>query len=116
MNIKVFYDSIGGSYEDAIQRLMNDTLIEKFLKKFKDYDFSKLTSAVNDKDYYQIFVEAHTLKGVALNLSLMKLGESASKLTELLRGEERNSVPYEQIYNLYQLIERNYNLVIENLD
>lgn len=35
MDIKKFYEEIGGNYEEALSRLMNDSLIERFVLKFK---------------------------------------------------------------------------------
>ena len=51
MTIEEFYASIGGSYEEARNRLMNDTLIKRFLEKFLlDQSFSALTSDLDAKD------------------------------------------------------------------
>lgn len=88
MNMKEFYESIGGSYETAIGRLMNEALMKRFVGKFpKDPSFSQLKTAMEADDWAAAFSAAHTLKGVALNLAFQKLGENASALTETLRPQ-----------------------------
>lgn len=86
MNVKEFYDAIGGSYEAALSRLMRDSMIEKFVGKFpKDPSFAALRQAIGEEDWEAAFTAAHTLKGVSLNLAFQTLGEQASALTEMLR-------------------------------
>ena len=86
MNVKEFYDAIGGSYETALGRLSRDSMIEKFVNKYpKDPTFAELKQAVEGQDWAAAFSAAHTLKGVALNLAFQTLGSEASELTEMLR-------------------------------
>ena len=86
MNVKEFYEAIGGSYDTAVGRLMRDSMIEKFVNKFpKDPSFAALEQAVGAEDWEAAFSAAHTLKGVSLNLAFQTLGQQASELTEMLR-------------------------------
>ncbi|MBQ7582891.1 MAG: Hpt domain-containing protein [Lachnospiraceae bacterium] len=48
--------------------------------------FADLARALDEKNYDAAFDAAHALKGVLGNLSLMPLFETASKITEHLRG------------------------------
>lgn len=117
MDVKSFYDSIGGNYADALSRLMNDALITRFLGKFKaTQNLDALKEAINNNDLEKVFTEAHTLKGVALNLSLSKLGNAASDLTELLRGDNKNSADLATVKSLFEKIEVYYNEVISKID
>lgn len=77
-------------YESGMSRFMNkEELLKKFLLKFMDdRSFEHLKEAVNRQDCEQAFKEAHTLKGVAANLSLTELEEISSEVTELLRAGE----------------------------
>lgn len=87
MTVKEFYSTIGADYQNVLSRLMKDTLVLKFLNKYKDdTSFDKLEKSVKAKNYEEAFSAAHTLKGLALNLGLSKLGGAASDLTEYLRG------------------------------
>lgn len=89
MTIKECYDLMGGDYEDVLNRLMTDKMIEKFLPKvINDKSYSLLCSALEEKDVKEAFREAHTLKGVCQNMSLKKLADSVSVLTEQLRDRE----------------------------
>ncbi len=87
MNLKECYKAMGADYEDVIRRLMSERLVEKFVLKFlDDGSFSMLCEALEAGDWEQAFRAAHTLKGVSQNLSLTRLGESSSALTEALRN------------------------------
>ena len=111
MTIEEFYASIGGSYEEARNRLMNDTLIKRFIEKFLlDQSFSALTSALDAKDRELGFREAHTLKGVSANLALAPLTRSSSMLTEKLRGEGEFG---DDINSLYLDVKRDYERIVE---
>lgn len=86
MDLKEMYDEIGGNYNEAKSRLMNDALIEKFVLKYEaDGTFEELKQAVSENDIEKSFRAAHTLKGVAANLSFNELAKAASALTEQLR-------------------------------
>ena len=88
MTIKELYDNIGGSYEDALSRLMNDRLIDKFIRKYpQDGSFSELIEASGVNDRARAFRAAHTLKGVAGNLAFTELAAAASAITEQLRPQ-----------------------------
>lgn len=94
MTLQEIYSTLGGNYNDAKQRLMNDKLISKFLLRFiDDPTMSQLLDAVKIGDRKASFSAAHTLKGVAGNLGLTALVKSASALTEQLRSLEQDADP-----------------------
>ena len=102
MTLKECYDMFGGDYEDVSRRLPSEKLIEKFFLKFQDdKSYENLQNALKEGDYEEAFRAAHTLKGVAQNLSFKNLGQSSSSLTEALRakkekpGQELVEKPYE---------------------
>lgn len=87
MTVKEFYDSIGGDYEDAINRFRMESLVQKFLLKFpEDTSYQELVAAVEAGETETAFKAAHTLKGVTANLSMEKLRAASSEVTELLRA------------------------------
>ena len=88
MELRECYVKCGGDYEDALSRLMNkEAFVKRLLLKFPDDgSFLLLKTSIDGGDAETAFRAAHTLKGVAQNLSLTKLGSSASALTEALRG------------------------------
>lgn len=86
MTIEQCYQQMGGNYAEVCGRLPSQRLVEKFVRKFlDDQSYAELASAIAVGDYDAAFRAAHTLKGVAANLSFTKLRSSASELTELLR-------------------------------
>lgn len=109
MDLKEVYKELLGDYEDALSRLRKDERIEKYLIKFKDADYKEnLLKTIEQKDYEAAFREAHNLKGVCQNLSLTKLADSASELTDSLRN---GNVP-QNMDELVSEVEKDYELVI----
>lgn len=92
MTVQEFYEAIGGSYQEALSRLMNDGMITRFVQKFpKDPSFGELKTSLEANDTETAFRQAHTLKGVCANLALGRLTKSASEITEMLRGGDLES-------------------------
>lgn len=89
MTVKECYDLIGGDYDDVIDRLGMEKLVEKFMLKFReDKAMPQLRAAIAEDNTEQAFRAAHTLKGVAINLAFKNLEICASDLTEQLRPLE----------------------------
>ena len=87
MTIEQCYQEMGGNYTEVCGRLPSQRLVEKFVRKFlDDQSYAEPTAAMAAGDHDVAFRAAHTLKGVAANLSFTKLRASASELTELLRA------------------------------
>lgn len=112
--MKAFYDSIGGSYAEAVGRMMRDSLVRKFVLKFRnDPSFAALSAALEGKDWDGAFSAAHTLKGVAMNLAFTRLSASASALTDALRPQNRPALDEGELRKLYAAVERDYREVME---
>lgn len=87
MTLREFYDTVGGSYDEAIRRLMTDQLMLKYLKLFAGSDdYGKMMDALREERWEDAFHCSHNLKGVCLNLGLGKLSETSSALCDSLRG------------------------------
>lgn len=94
MTLQECYDQMNGSYSDARSRLMMDSMIERFIVKFlDDRTMEDLRQAVREGDIAVSFRQAHTLKGVAANLSFTGLQQAASELTEQLRPQKAPADP-----------------------
>ena len=88
MTIQECYQALGGSYDDLVKRLLNASLVKRFIAKFlQDDSFEKLSASIRDGRREEAFRAAHTLKGVCQNLGFGKLSASTEKLTELLRPQ-----------------------------
>ncbi|MBP3508818.1 Hpt domain-containing protein [Oscillibacter sp.] len=88
MTIQECYQALGGNYDDVVKRLLNFSLVKRFITKFlQDDSFEKLSASIRDGRREEAFRAAHTLKGVCQNLGFGKLLASTEKLTELLRPE-----------------------------
>lgn len=111
MTVRECYAAIGGNYDEAFNRLRSDDRLIRFLKKLlDDPTFGMLESAFGSGDAELAFRAAHTLKGVGLNLSLTDFYESASALTEALRGK---SVIDDSATTLFAKLKEVYELTIQ---
>lgn len=79
----------GIDYEQGVNRFMGNTaLYEKYALKFlDDTTFAQLKEAMKAKDTDQAFAQAHTLKGVAGNLSFNVLLSKIVPVVEALRSK-----------------------------
>lgn len=80
-------ESIGIDVDEALDRFMgSEALILKFLLRFPaDENFARLRQALEEQDAHRAFEAAHTLKGVAGNLSMKELYRQVSTVVEALR-------------------------------
>ena len=114
MDVKDCYREFEGNYEDALSRLMNDTLIEKFLKTFlNDDSFNSLSVSIENSDSHEA---AHTLKGVSLNLSLSRLSASASEITEYLRDCDNKIIDETVLFRLFDSVSKDYRMTVEVIE
>nr|WP_294681341.1 Hpt domain-containing protein [uncultured Anaerotignum sp.] len=114
MTVSEFYQAVAGDYADACSRFQNDETIKRFLKMLpKDNSMELLTEAMQNAETQQAFRGAHTLKGIALNLSLTALANACSAMTELLHGS--TALPAEATA-AYDAVSREYAKVIKALE
>ena len=103
MNLEECYEAIDSDYDDVMRRLGSETLVRKFVLKFlDDTSFRGLKEGLENQD-------AHTLKGVCMNLGFTKLFEVSSALTEELRDKEIK----ENTTEMFEEVEREYTRTIE---
>lgn len=101
MNTEQFYNSIHADYQNILRRFRKESMIIRFLKKFEqDPSFEQLKLSLEKKDQKEAFMAAHTLKGIAQNLSLDPIYEKAAVITDLLRQEWND----EAVYYFEQLV------------
>lgn len=109
MTLKECYEKLGGDYESAVARLMNDKLVEKFILKFlEDESFNSLKKSLEDGNFDEAFRAAHTMKGICQNLSFTALFNSVNAITDELRGGKKPSNAA-----LFEDVENDYNKTVE---
>ena len=85
-DIRAAYECIGADFDDVASRFGSPALVERFAGMFvQDKSFDELEKALAAHDAKAAFRAVHTLKGVALNLSLSNLTAPAIVVTEALR-------------------------------
>ena len=94
MELEELYQKIGGDLKNVMKRIPNEAMIGKFVRKYaNDPTYNRLTAAVEAKNWKDVFIAAHTLKGVAQNLGFDALYRASSALTEHLRGGQPLTEP-----------------------
>lgn len=90
-------------------------LYMRFLKKFaEDTTFEELKCSVEEKKTESVEKEAHTLKGISLNLGLDRLAACADQIVKTVRQKE-----YSKIDELFSECEKEYEHVmgcLQNLE
>lgn len=89
MELEEFFVAVGGNYERTLARFLDEERIERFLHKFpNDPSYGALKAALEQEDLPAACRAAYTLSGVAANLGLDALAQSASVLTEQLHAAQ----------------------------
>ena len=115
MTIEECYSIMGGDWDGIKRRLGNDALIAKLSLKFLSAkEYSEIGDAINTRDWENAFLNAHTLKGVALHLGYNELAKAASALTELLRPRKLDNP--REAERLYLSITSEHNKVINAIN
>ncbi len=105
MTLRECYALMGADYEGVIGRLLTEERLMKFLRMLlKNNSFANLKDALEQQNYDNAFLEAHTLKGIALNLGLTRLASASDALTEALRPRQAS----EEIAPLFAALEPLY--------
>lgn len=109
MDIKECYEKMGASYDEVLQRMGSDAMVERFTGRFlDDGSYQTIVDGIEAKDAETAFRGAHTLKGVCLNLGFQKLYEVSSDLTEALRDRELTG--YEE---KYAKVQKQYQITVD---
>lgn len=112
MTVCGFYEQIGADYQNILTRLNNDVLIKKYLLKLSsDGSYDRLIDQIDSKNYLEAFKEAHTLKGICMNLELTPLTTLVIELTELLRNFDEKKLP--TILSLLKEFSTQYLIIID---
>lgn len=100
----------GVNVDDALRRFSgNVSLYEKYVLRFPaEPTMPALRDAVNRGDAAKAVVAAHTLKGLAGNMSFTAIYESAAAMNRLLRDGSDT-----QAYAMMPEIERQYQAVVQ---
>ncbi|MBU5628224.1 Hpt domain-containing protein [Oscillibacter sp. MSJ-2] len=110
MTVREAYETLGGNYEDMRYRVDEKMILRLVGMLLRDPNHAALRVALEQRDYETAFRGAHTIKGVALNMSLTPLAEKAGALTEALRGRRDNPgigpafAEFEQAYQDMQAV------------
>jgi len=86
MTVRECYDKMGGNYDEALSRLMKEERMAKYLGKFPlGGELNEMDQAIAAGDWETAFRAVHTLKGMALNLSITPLAEASAIFCDEIR-------------------------------
>ena len=90
INLEALLAPYGIDYDDALDRFGGNAALYKrlALKYPADTHYAGLTAALEAGDYEEAYAQAHSLKGVAGNLSLAALYHAAARVSDALREGE----------------------------
>ena len=90
MTVRECYAALSADYDDMMERLESEQLIQMLALAFlKDDSFQMLEKGMQEENYDNAFLGAHTLKGVCANLGFSRLFEVTDEITEELRGGKK---------------------------
>lgn len=112
MNLEQFYNRRDENYQVILGRFMgNEKLLGKFVRNFPDDPtYGLLCDAMKAGNWEQAEMSAHTLKGVAANLSFPKLFESSANLVNTIRCKDLDKAD-----GLFQEVKRTYEEVLQDI-
>ena len=112
MTLKDCYTQMGADYEETLQRLRSESLIQRVILKFpQDASYQELCQALEEKNMEVAFRAAHTLKGVCQNLGFQNLYGPSAELTERLRPLQETKTE-----DLMQKITEEYHRTIKAIE
>jgi HPt (histidine-containing phosphotransfer) domain-containing protein len=101
--------------EDGLKRIMNNTkLYVKLLVKFKeDTNLRDLEAALASGENAKAQVSAHTLKGIAANLSLIELQKQSLEIETQIKSGSINPQQINIVKGIYNQTIKEVDKVIE---
>lgn len=105
--------AVGVDIDDALKRFMgNSALYEKLVKKLPaNVEKYEVAEYFKKKDYETAVSNAHSLKGVAGNLSIKPMFDGYTKVVDFLRGNEVEKA--EEAFEKTLVIQKNIINIIE---
>ncbi|MBR2788018.1 MAG: Hpt domain-containing protein [Erysipelotrichaceae bacterium] len=114
MTLKELYEMIDGDYEQAVNVLRVDKLIDKHVRKICDNEVvTKLIDAREGMDPTVLFEAAHAMKGVCGNLGLTTLAKHASDIAEEYRPGNERKMSDDEVKGIIDQIEELYKKTCE---
>jgi HPt (histidine-containing phosphotransfer) domain-containing protein len=101
--------------DDGLRRIMDNTkLYAKLLIKFKeDLNLNNLEDALVSGDIANAKIYAHTIKGIAANLSLIELQKQALEIESQIKSGSINPEQINIVKNIYNQTIKEVDKVIE---
>ena len=116
MTLQELYRMIGGDYDQALRVLRVEKLVDKHIRKFpQNGTVEELLAAGEDMDPKRLFESAHALKGISANLGLVRLSETASRITEEYRPGSGRKMTDDEVRALLDSVREQNEIIVEGI-
>ena len=116
MTLKELYEKIDGNYEQAVNVLRVDKLIDKHIRKICESDVvNRLIDTEKELDPTALFEAAHAMKGVCGNLGLTRLADMASQIAEEFRPGNERKMSDDEVRDVIEQIKELYGKTCETI-
>jgi HPt (histidine-containing phosphotransfer) domain-containing protein len=103
MEVTAMADLVYVNFEEGVNRVMNNAkLYIKLITKFKtENNLNDLSAALGANDYEKAQVAAHTMKGIAANLSLTELFEKSKEIEAQIKEKSVQAGELEKVQAVF---------------
>ena len=116
MTLRELYENVGGSYDQAINVLRIEKLMDKHIRKFPAGGVPEaVIEAGRELDPTRMFEAAHAMKGVCANLGLTGLAALASELSEEFRPGNSRTMSDDEVRAKVAEVEALYKKTAEQI-
>jgi len=116
MTLQELYRMIGGDYDQALRVLRVEKLVDKHIRKFpQNGTVEELLAAGENLDSKRLFESAHALKGISANLGLVRLSETASRITEEYRPGSGRKMTDDEVRALLDSVREQNEIIVEGI-
>ena len=116
MTLQELYLEIDGDYDQAVRVLRMDKLIDKHIRKLtQNAVVEELLDAGKTMDPVELFEKGHAMKGVCVNLGLVRLSDMASEITEEFRPGNQRKLSDSEITEMLSKIEELYKKTVDGI-
>ncbi len=116
MTLRELYQTIDGDYDQVMNVLRMEKLLDKHIRKLPANGVvDRLLAAGEKMDSTELFEAAHAMKGVCANLGLKNLSDAASGIAEEYRPGKERKLSDDEVKERIAAIRKMYEHITEEI-
>ena len=116
MTLRELYQTIDGDYDQVMNVLRMEKLIDKHIREFPTSGVvDRLLAAEEKMDPTELFEAAHAMKGVCANLGIKTLSNAASGIAEEYRPGNERKLSDDEVKERIDAIRKMYDHIAEEI-